>query len=165
VTPEFLEQRLTPSITFDGSTVRVGGSELADTVIVFQLGNNVQFSVVNANGYESLTLPRSAVQAVSTDLLGGNDLYLNYSNVSEVVNGGGGNDVLFLGRGNAFCDAGDGDDAIHGGTGFGSTQVLVGGAGRDTIWCGFGSDVIVGHNPDEDRLISFGAYGMDLIVG
>lgn len=68
----------------------------------------------------------------------------------DTVNGGGGNDRILAGGGNDVASGGTGDDVIDGGDG---NDTLSGDAGQDTLLGDAGSDVI------------FGGFGADLIEG
>ena len=77
-----------------------------------------------------------------------NDLIAGTSTVGEVLNGNGGNDLLFGnggadglngGAGNDLLVGGDGADALHGGDG---NDTLVGGPGEDTVTGDAGDDHI-----------------------
>jgi Ca2+-binding RTX toxin-like protein len=69
---------------------------------------------------------------------------------SDIVNGGGGNDMLFGGTGNDALNGGGGHDVLVGG--YGEDQVI-GGSGRDLLIGGQGADRIIG-NADEDILVA-----------
>jgi len=85
-----------------------------------------------------------------------------------VVNGGLGNDIIWLnsgsdlvygGEGNDWIDGGAGNDEIHGGAG---NDLLFGGAGDDLIFGNEGDDEIAGGDGDDNL---WGGDGNDIILG
>jgi len=81
-----------------------------------------------------------------------------------VVNGEGGNDVIFGGRGNDQLNGGDGDDRLYGGIG---DDRLRGNGGNDRLSGGFGADSLDGQDGNDfargdatiDRLDDSGGGG------
>jgi len=75
----------------------------------------------------------------------------------SVLNGGAGNDILFVGVGDGLggtLDGGDGNDRLGAED---ADDVLIGGAGNDILAGGFGSDTLIGEEGDDFYILNFAA--------
>ncbi|SEG66061.1 beta strand repeat-containing protein [Bosea lathyri] len=88
---------------------------------------------------------------------GDDQIYLDAG--ADHVLGGAGNDIIYTGAGDDVIDGGDGDDTLVGGTG---NDTISGGAGKDIIDGGAGDDVIFGDAGDD---IIKASAGHDIIDG
>jgi PKD repeat protein len=77
---------------------------------------------------------------------------------ADVIQAGGGNDMLFGEDGNDVLTGGAGNDVIVGGTG---ADVIKGGTGRDIMIGGLGADVISGSDGDDILIAGATAYDND----
>jgi len=100
---------------------------------------------------------------------GGNDLiYAGRGDGSDVLNGGGGNDRIYSGAWDDLANGGAGNDSISGGLG---RDTLNGDAGGDAIWGGPDDDLIdggAGHDwlsGESGNDTIFGGAGNDTIRG
>ena len=114
--------------------------------------------------------------AYNISTFGGDD-NITGANLSDVINGGdgndslfgaGGDDFLFGGNGNDFMRGGDGNDSLSGDAGadqlFGNNgnDGLSGGSSRDSLFGGAGNDSLNGGS-DNDLLV--GGSGRDAMTG
>ena len=138
---EQLDRRDVPSATvaLQGQSLMITGDSAKDTVIVADVGTNIQVTI---NGQALPLLPRALVQAVIFSGGDGDDVFYNASSVLGVGVGGGGND-LFIGASNGvnFFFGGDGNDTLVGGNG---TDYLIGEGGDDLLYGGPGQDYVAG---------------------
>jgi hypothetical protein len=116
---------------------------------------------VYATGYGSAIGDRDDLEVY--DLQGGNDT-VGDSNLStpglagnDFIDGGDGNDIMYMGGGSDWALAGDGNDIIYGDSNIaGSADMLVGDAGSDWIIGGGGDsnggDFLVGGSIDPSSL-------------
>ena len=103
------------------------------------------------------TTPR--FQGIETILAGGgNDLVdltspaFAYGDV--LVEGGGGNDIIWSSAGDDLLHGGAGDDRIHAGAG---DDLVTGGGGNDELNGGFGNDLVEGESGNDKLYDVFGA--------
>ena len=86
-----------------------------------------------------------------------------------VVDGGGGNDLLFGGEANDILQGGDGDDSLHGGAGMDKlsggegNDLLKGGTDRDWLFGEAGNDVLIASDANYNLLN--GGQGIDQLFG
>ena len=171
---ESLEERRLCSATLVGSTVRVGGTDAAETVTVSEFVSNSELSlgVRFLRVTETTKRPflpditrttdfiKSAVTRVRINSFGGNDIITLNTTVGADVFAGGGSDQINGGSGN---DNLNGDLAIV--QGFDGEEIgaqLFGTPGNDTINGNAGNDVLRG-GPANDRLT--GGSGLDAMYG
>ncbi|WP_419194221.1 G8 domain-containing protein [Novipirellula herctigrandis] len=158
----------------DGRLILRGGDG-DESVEVYEADGTVEFRF---DGAHAFSIPSNAISIVIFWGAGGNDAFVNNSQVKLMAFGGGGNDRLVGGSraDSLFGEAGDdriegrgGDDRLYGGSG---NDVILGGegadklrgeSGNDQIWGGLGSDPIIDGGDGNDEL--FGDQGDDVIVG
>jgi Ca2+-binding RTX toxin-like protein len=179
---EYLERREVLSanqISFDSltSTVVIEGTSDADDVVVSSDSNTLNVRMQNAIGTTTASYAISTVASVQFSGEGGDDRYVNSSNVASVAAGGAGNDTLLGGSAGGRLSGGLGDDVLVGGagddelrgdsgndriSGMGGNDFLDGGAGADTAFGGAGDDLVIGsHGGDDLR----GEEGNDQLMG
>lgn len=180
---EFLEDRAlldatpTPTATvtveLQGKTLRITGTEEADTVRVFARGSKVVVEVTPPAGspgtVETKEFIRGFVKTILFEGLGGDDVFLNelnYSSVLTIANGGEGNDQLEGGEGRNILSGGGGDDKLVGGH---KNDQLFGDAGKDDLDGRAGADLLDGgadadtiHRDRRDTVVS---DGDDTVLG
>lgn len=108
---------------------------------------------------ESHLVPVSDVSTIVFDGLGGNDTFINRTDIDSSVHGGDGNDHLVGGSGNDTLHGEAGNDTLIGGDG---NNKLLGGSGNDHLRGGNGPDELNGQSGN-DKLLGFG--GVDLLLG
>ncbi|HEX8615891.1 MAG TPA: calcium-binding protein [Telluria sp.] len=99
----------------------------------------------------------------------GNDTIAGYAEMTDLIQGLGGNDVLTAGGGNDTVDGGAGDDVLDGGNG---DDKLAGGAGNDTITDGAGDDNVTGGAGNDlftagtgnDTFVFASGFGIDVLT-
>ncbi|MFA5107895.1 MAG: calcium-binding protein, partial [Patescibacteria group bacterium] len=96
--------------------------------------------------------------AVTADLLGGNDTVLSGGG-NDTIGGGAGNDVINAGEGDNVITGGEGNDTLNAGSG---NDVIDGGIGNDKINAGNGANTLSGGEGD-DTLTS--GSGADILEG
>src|SRR5205814_9642629 len=118
-----------------GPVVIITGTNAADNVEVFRVGNNGSQLTVNV-GANQFAFQNSSVGNILVNLLGGNDTLKTYAfggnpTVKQpmIVNCGDGNDTATTGSGNDLINGDAGDDILFGG---GGKNALFGGSGEDT---------------------------------
>ena len=157
--------RTLETVTVDGVPFVIGGSEDADTLVIygvdadgtvnvvdwisapnagngiatFQTGGKVY--MLNA-GYSSSVVRLYEIGAAEDVLVGGAaaDSMVGLDGDDHLI-GRDGNDVLFGGRGDDLLSGARDNDTLHGGEG---ADVLVGGSGNDVLNGGSGGDVLDG---------------------
>ena len=146
---EALEQRKLLSVSVDGTTLVVEGTEGADIISLWSdpfLGG----LVVNVNGEEVRWSRFSLAGFTSVRIsgLGGDDqiILADYLALPAFIDGGSGNDVIQGGMGNDSLYGGDGNDTLTGG---GGTDMLDGGAGANVLTPD-PEDTLVGGDGDDD---------------
>jgi Ca2+-binding RTX toxin-like protein len=125
-----------------GAAIDMGAG---DDHLNLYVGAVVNGKILLGDGNDLVTATSSS--AFDIDGGDGNDqIFLDAGD--DTVRGGAGNDTIYSGAGDDFIDGGDGDDVlygeagndtIHGGAG---NDVISGGAGDDTIYGGAGNDII-----------------------
>jgi len=172
---ESLEDRRLCSATLVGSTVRVGGTDAAETVTVSEFVSNSELSlgVRFLRVKETIDRPflpnitrttdfvKSQVTRLRINSFGGNDVInLSSTSVGADVFAGGGHDLIYGSAGN---DNLNGDLAIV--QGFDGEELgpqLFGTPGNDIIYGNAGNDILRG-GPADDRLD--GGFGSDAMFG
>lgn len=152
-----------PDVSFnlaDDGTLQVTANGADNNIQIDQdAQNNV---LVNVDG-QSFTFDGSAVTGLQVNGLAGNDQIINNTNLNATLNGGDGDDVLTGGLGNDVLNGGSGNDVLTdvGGT----SNLLVGGNGNDTLWAlsPNGQDVLLG-GAGNDTLYSI-VGGTNIAVG
>ena len=174
-----------------GSVLRISGTNGDDVYSVFRVGDELRFS----NG--STTRAFTGVSRIVVDGMAGDDrISLGSSvNVSAIVSGRSGNDILIGttasddirgGTGNDLIIGLDGNDNLYGDLGDDDIQAnagadflsggdgkdrLVGGEGGDWIHGGFGNDVLFGMGGIDEGMgqagndLIYGGSGNDLLLG
>jgi Ca2+-binding RTX toxin-like protein len=166
-----------PTIELTGGQLIIRGTILPDTARVSVVGSGPGALLFASIGSVSKAFPLSAVAGIQFYGYGGNDVFVNKSNVPVVAYGGdgddsltggdgsdklygeGGNDTLVGNAGNDVLSGQDGNDTLDGGLGF---DYLYGGNGNDTLNGGTDDDKLYGGNGD-DKL--YGGNGNDLLFG
>jgi Ca2+-binding RTX toxin-like protein len=171
---ESLEDRRLCSATLVGGTVRVQGTDTAETVTVSEFVSNSELSLGVRFLRVSETIKRpflpditrttdfvkSGVTRLRINSFGGNDVITLNTTVGADVFAGGGSDVINGGAGN---DNLNGDLAIV--QGFDGEELgpqLFGTPGNDIINGNSGNDILRG-GPADDRLD--GGFGFDAMFG
>jgi Ca2+-binding RTX toxin-like protein len=128
-----------------GGIFTITGTSLNDTLIITESDDWVWFNI--SRNY--FRFSRRALAVIQFNGNDGDDLFFNQADLTSIVHGGNGNDLLVGGSGTdiLFGDAGndwifgaDGDDWLSGGTG---NDRLVGGNGYDSLFGGGGNDQFV----------------------
>lgn len=91
---------------------------------------------------------------------GNDNLDLSAQIDSQIILGGGGNDIITGGAGGDVIYAGTGDNILYGGIG---NDTLYGGIGNDTLYGGDGNDVLYAGGGTSNVLI--GGAGSDIMYG
>lgn len=160
VTPAHAAPDPAVRVSFSGGTLRITGTDLAESVRVVRAGERV---VVTADREvrQSGQAPRiDAVQAVRIELRAGNDTVRILLRLPDVVvDGGRGNDVLIGGPSAEQLYGRAGKDSLAGG---GGSDEIFGGNGDDVVRAGFGSDIVAGGAGADDL---DGGSGGDKIDG
>ena len=153
-----LEDRRLLAVTANlvGSELVIGGDAQDNTVVVQQLGSNLQVNVANQGGFSfdfgSVSLLRFVGRA-------GNDVFINRTDIDTIASGNGGNDRISSGGGNDRLFGNEGDDVL---SSSGGQNLLNGFSGNDLITGGIGVDRIFGF--DGDDVVNAGG-GADFVVG
>ena len=123
-----------------GSTLMVGGTAGADTIVVGP-GTTAASVGVTVNGV-TLAVPVSAFDSIVVLAGAGNDTVSVTAPVTvrRSVYGEAGNDTLSGGDGPAVLVGGDGNDTLTGGA---ARDVLVGGSGADSLLGNGGDDLLI----------------------
>lgn len=159
---ELLESRQLLSMTLDGTTLTVEGTESADTVLVRRNGTGTNYRV-SLNG-DTQSFAVGSIDRFIIRTLGGNDA-VEYDETNGLISArsrvelGDGNDRAFTGSGKDTLLGGDGRDYLHGGDG---NDKLVGANGNDVLIGGADDDRLYG-NRDDDR--AYGRGGDDRLIG
>ena len=126
----------------------------------------VEVKFGNRDPWQRFEFGAEDVMTASIDLFAGDDTsafvprYFNSTaDVSAIIRGGSGNDLLIGGFSSDKIFGGGGEDWIYGVEG---DDLLVGGGGNDRIDGGRGNDILRGQSGD-DRL--WGRHGLDLLEG
>jgi Ca2+-binding RTX toxin-like protein len=166
---ESLERRDVPavSVTLQGTTLVIQGSDLSDIVIVDQSGPELIVQTFTEGDPGSTTLP--PFDAGTVDLIefhgaAGDDQFDNRTSIVSIAHGDAGLDILTGGNGDDQLfgdDDGDllvgrrGDDTLDGGAGNdrlvgdGGKNIMIGGLGADIFFMGRGKELIQDFNADE----------------
>lgn len=150
-----LEERrlLAVGATLDAGVLTLIGSSNADTVVVAQVGNQLQISGDSSHSFNFADV--SLLRFFAGD---GNDSFTSTVSIDTIVSGLGGNDTIRTGGGNDRVFGGIGDDII---SSTGGDNTLVGNAGNDTLTGGGGIDRIYGIDGND---VLTGNGGDDLLV-
>jgi Ca2+-binding RTX toxin-like protein len=164
---EALERRNVPTATvsLQGQVLMIQGDDTADTVVVAQQGKNIiVLGTVQAASGGTSTMPlvfsRSSVHTIFFDGAGGNDIFVNATNLPSIAMGGAGDDILVGGRKNDVLIGGDGNDILIGGRG---NDTLVGGTGNDQIFGQQGKNTLMG-GAGQDTFHKTGTEDEDQVV-
>ncbi len=168
---DFLEHRtVLSSISFDGTTLSITGSDAQDAIAFLSAGpatllvtsegsvaipargDQIARIVIDAGGGDDyVDLSQLVGFQGTTTLLGGpgNDTIIGSIGTDSIV-GGDGDDSLDGGDGNDSLDGGNGNDVLIGGDGrivgaalVGGDDLLIGGPGNDSLFGGSGNDTII----------------------
>lgn len=174
-------------LNVETSQIIVTGSDTADQLTVTSPVNGVIHVQLNSGGeIIDRDFARSEVQSVRFTAGGGDDRFVNTTNLPSQVWGDDGDDTLLGGSGDDNLIGGSGNDELRGGAGrdelrggddddaiFGDDDVddLYGDQGNDTLYGGAGNDVLRGDvgndelygDAGDDRL--FGELGDDFLSG
>jgi Ca2+-binding RTX toxin-like protein len=150
---ERLECREVPAanVALQGQMLVITGDGANDTVFISEASGQL---FVNVNGQIQAPLARTAVQLISFDGGGGNDIFVNTTSAFAIALGGTGADILVGGSGGNFLLGGSGNDVLVGGVG---NDTIVGDTGNDIVFGGPGVDIVFGGSGrdirmDDDRL-------------
>jgi Ca2+-binding RTX toxin-like protein len=152
---ELLESREVPAATtvLQGPNLVITGDNKADVVLITEAGGQL---LVTVNGEAQAPIPVAAVQMITFDGAGGDDIFVNMSSVFSVALGGQGKDMLFGGTGGNVLFGGQGKDVLIGGigndiiAGENGNDVLLGGPGNDILLGGTGRDQFLDHDTAND---------------
>lgn len=130
-----------------GSDLVINGSRNSDIVTVDRAGANV---IVRAGGQRIGEFALSAVGTIRFNGYAGDDIITIGSgiNVTTVLDGGAGNDLLSGGSASDVLLGGTGIDLLFGNSG---RDVLIGGAGHDGLFGGSGDDILIGGTTSYDN--------------
>jgi Ca2+-binding RTX toxin-like protein len=98
--------------------------------------------------------------ALGTAADGDDIIYGGRGDGNDIINGNGGDDIIFGGAGVDVLSGGIGDDIIFNGAG---TDTVTGGDGDDVIWGGAGTDTLSG-NAGNDTFGFIAGNGLDTIT-
>ncbi len=136
---EPLEARATPAgITFRNGIITVRGTNLDDKCIVSMAGERVK---VRLAGGVSITKKFAEAEEIRFFGLGGDDRFINNTELPSSFAGGKGDDFASGGEGDDHFDGGPGNDFLIGDEG---DDELIGGPGNDKLFGGGGDDKLVG---------------------
>jgi uncharacterized protein (TIGR03118 family) len=129
------------TLTLGGDLI-ITGSRNDDHVSV-RLAEDGQQVVVRSDGQVIGTFALGAVGTIRFNGFAGDDVIVvdHRIDVTTILDGGAGNDVLIGGGGNNILIGGPGDDVLVGGPG---RDVLIGGDGRDVLIGKQGDDILIG---------------------
>jgi Ca2+-binding RTX toxin-like protein len=151
----FAEGVLTIEGTNDPDSVHVQSDEGPDG----KEGTKDDQVCVIVDGREQACVPRSQVHKIVFKGKGGDDCFVNETDIPSDADGGSGNDTLQGGGGRDTLNGGQGDDSLHGG---GGADDLNGGEGDDTLKGGAGKDQLNGGQGSD---LVDGEGGADVITG
>ncbi|MDB5322150.1 MAG: hypothetical protein JWN40_3781 [Phycisphaerales bacterium] len=146
---------VTASATLSGGILTIAGDSAANTINV-TLNAAGNYRVVVGTQINQ-TFSFSAVSSIIIQAGAGNDIVtigngitiaaeIHGAEGNDIVQGGGGNDMIFGEAGTNILEGNAGDDVVVGGAG---TDIISGGNGRDILIGGLGSDLITGDNGDD----------------
>jgi Ca2+-binding RTX toxin-like protein len=166
-----------------GGSLRIYGTDQADTIDVRLKTGNPNIVVVTLNGTPT-EFNKNNVEIIRVwgwegdDYIelnhGGNDVGIS---IKSVIYGHEGNDTIQGGKSRDRIYGGPGDDSIQGGN---NVDIIYGDEGNDTIWGGHAKDYLVGGdgndliygNDHQDQIYGgngndtiYGGYGADRIWG
>ena len=119
-----------------------------------ELGNGAIENIIFSDGTKLTSKDMIKIKTIATN--GDDGYYLTSSNDefnalggNDTIYGGAGNDIIYGDDGNDFLSGDSGDDTLIGGSG---NDTLQGGMGNDTyvFGRGFGNDVIINFNPNNE---------------
>lgn len=142
------------SAGLDDGTLRITGTAGDDTIVVTRRGDG---RVVVTGAGATRSFPRSAVQRLSIDAGGGDDLVLVpdfIGNGRATINGSGGDDEISSRPGRQVLIGGSGNDLLVGDY---SADTIRGEAGDDTIGGLAGADLVFGGTGDDAAVMFTGA--------
>ena len=125
---------LTATVTADYTAAAAGDidNQLANTLAVFNVSNDIDFNAANATGTTNGITISAAGNAAASSLTGTNKADRIFGgNAGDSLNGGVGNDQLSGGSGGDTLAGAAGNDAMTGGDG--ADQFASSGGGADTI--------------------------------
>ena len=180
-----LEDRRLLAVTANlvGSEVVIGGDAQSNTVLVQQVGDNLEVSVQYQG---SFTFDFANVSSLRFVGRAGDDVFTNQTNLDTIASGNDGNDRITTGNGTDRIFGNDGNDILSssGGdnffNGWSGNDIITGGSaedrifafdGNDTISSGLGNDFVVAGNGDDTVTAGsgndtvFGNSGNDTING
>lgn len=127
---EPIELDIGPTLFLNEGVLNIIGTDANERMYAMRQGENfvVQYNIANDDGdlllpWAPFIFPANDVIHIFGSLGGGDDTFINFSEVSCTIHGD------------------DGSDLLHGGT---SSDSLYGDAGGDTVFGGFGSDFVSG---------------------
>ena len=148
------------TLLIDGVLHVVGSNTENDIVLIKNVSGSIKvYATFNDNN--PAVFNSADVTEIQVRTRGGHDIVLTSHNVTQqmTIDGGSGNDLLQGGGGNNLLIGGSGNDALYGD---GGNDVLLGGDGNDDLIGGAGDDVLVGGDGND---ILLGGTGNDLIIG
>jgi hypothetical protein len=148
------------TLLLDGVLYVVGGATANDLVLITQPDADIRvFASFNNDNPELFAT--ASVNQIQVYTRGGHDIVVTTPNVvtSMRIEGGAGNDLLNGGGGANLILGGVGHDSLFGG---GADDVLLGGDGNDDLFGFGGNDILVGGNGSD---MLFGGTGRDLLIG
>ncbi len=166
------------TVSLDNGTLNICGDQNDNVIIVAQSLDDI---FVSADFLaEPLVFAKSDITAVDISAGSGDDRVVTTSltDLDVLINGDGGDDLLFGSQGDDIVNGGDGTDIVYGlagadrlSSGAGATDFVFGGAGDDVITLGAGpnrafgedGDDIINGGPDADTI--FGGAGNDSLSG
>ena len=147
------------------SQVLIGGTPQADAAVASSDGTTL---TVTQSGFPTRTFQAQGVNSIIFVGLGGDDFFINNTNIFSFAFGGSGNDTLTGGFGGDRLFGQQGDDVVNGRAGndfisgnFGNDRVI-GGSGNDTLLGLAGTNFLLA-GPGDDTV--HGGVGRDIVRG
>ena len=133
--------------------------------ITSELPSGQTINITSNEGNDTIKIP-VVLAPTNVDLGAGNDIYTSLNGVADAVQGGDGDDLIFVGEGNNNVNSGAGNDKITTGDG---DDTINGGPGNDNIISGNGADNVNGEDGD-DNIITYNPMnptddGNDIVNG
>lgn len=149
-----------------GSFTATGGSAIdmgaGNDTVYFYTGTTVNGSVLLGTG-DDLLLSQADTNLVIDGGDGDDQMYISsYTVGDDIIRGGAGNDRIYTGIGNDQIDGGTGNDSLYGEAG---NDTIDGGDGDDTIAGGIGNDVVRGGDGNDTVVIMSADDGVDSYDG
>lgn len=165
-----LERRALLALAVEGTTLKITGTEEADSIVIAANKRFINFLTAGCNE-DMIHVALTAITRIEISALGGNDRVLIDSTLDPLgyaawVDGGAGHDRIYTSSGNDTVIGGEGNDKIY--TQLGNDSIDAG-SGRDLIVAGSGTNLVIGgaHSDNittgSDRDTVYPGSGNDLV--